>query len=127
MSKFRGLRALPETIELDTEDGEIEVTIHPLKNKELVEATALFQKDVMSAKGQAKLILLTLQKDDPTVTEEEIAEFPASAIMDIMMAIMRVNKMDKYMQVDKKKLDSDPVISRLQQIQSLKESIEKTR
>ena len=125
MSKFSGLRANKETIEVETADGKLEIDIHPLKNKELMDAGEDFQKNVMSSKGTTRLIMLTLKKDDPDVTEEDVAELPLPMIAEIMKAIMRVNKLDKFIDVDKKKLDSDPTSLRIQQIESLRESSRK--
>lgn len=127
MSKFQRLRAESEILKFETESGKIQVTINPLTNRELTEVAELFEKNVMSPKGTAKVMMMTLRKDDPTITEEEIAEFPAPVFVEIMSSVLRVNKLDKFVDSSKKKLDSDPVALRLQQIQSLRESTKETQ
>jgi len=93
VSKTSRLRARPEKVVFETETGDIEYSIRPLKTKEI-----LHMQELVSAKKDTEafvyFIYITLKKDDPDISEEDVKELEANYLMKLMKVIERVNGME---------------------------------
>lgn len=93
MSKISQLIGKGEKIEFDTENGKVEFLIKPLKNKELLEVIDFAErkdtKDML-----LRLLRFTLQKDDGSVTDQEIENMETPFLMQLLKVITKVNGLE---------------------------------
>lgn len=124
MGIVRRILAKGETIKIDTEDGKVDLEIKPLRNKELMEILELFEKK-KNREGLNKLIFLTLKKIDAEVTMDDVQHLPIPVFIDIVKAILKVNKLEEMLEVGVKKgiPDTEKILNKLSSIESSKEKM----
>lgn len=118
MSKASQMRGKGELVKFETEDGEVEWRIKPLKNKELLEITDMAERK-QTSDMLTKMIFYTLRKDDITVTEQEIKEMDSSFLMDLINIIAKVNKLEAMFDFRKSGQSTSPQSSQSVQENSL--------
>ena len=93
VSKASRMIAKGEMVSFETENGTVDWVIKPLKNKELLEIIDLAEKkDTKSMLN--KMLMYTLEKDDPEITMQDIENMSASYLMKILKLITKVNGLE---------------------------------
>lgn len=104
------LRAKGEKIVFDTEDGQKEYLIKPLRNEQLLEIQELWDSKKQTD-ANIKFVMYSLNRDpkieagtEPYFTEEEIKQMETPFLIEIMKTASKVNGIDKMVEfADKKK------------------------
>ena len=114
------LRAKGEKIIFDTEDGEKEYLIKPIKNEQLLEIQELWDKKE-DTKAQAKantlFVKYSLNRDSKIVagteepfTDDEIAQMETNFLIEILEVAARVNGMEKMVSFQQRSQAGQPTL-----------------
>ena len=99
MSKIDRLLGKGEKISFKVGKEDIEFSILPLKNRELLEVMKLAE-DKNIEEMMTKMVFYSLNKDDPTITMEQVKEMPY--LFDFLKVITRVNHLGDMFDFKKK-------------------------
>lgn len=115
ISKGCRLRAKGQIVKFDTEDGEKEFLIKPLKNEQLLEIQELWdKKESKEAQNKANVLFVkySINRDPKIVdgteepfTDEEIEQMETNFLIQIMETAAKVNGLEKAMEFQKKKME----------------------
>jgi len=99
-SKIQQITSQPETIEV----GGVEFEIHPLTNHE-------FLTQISGGRGRGErdqqevmlnVITTVLQKDDPSITEEDVKNAPMELTVEVIEALEQVNGLEDFFEKARK-------------------------
>ena len=126
MSKASRIMAKPGLVEFEGNNNEkIKIKVYPLKNKELIEAAGLFDKE-MPYKGTNYILYRTLIKDDPEVTKEDVENLPLSVVIELMKEISKVNKLpelDFQNTMKSEEPAENKILQKVSQVESLRQKV----
>jgi len=95
VNKVQQITAQSTTIEV----GGTEFEIHPLKNKEFLNYVAEKNnrnEEQSEADTIISVITMILQKDDPSITEQDVADAPMALTTKTMEAMEQVNGLEDF-------------------------------
>ena len=103
--KQNRLRAKGEIVKFDTEDGEKEYLIKPIKNEQLLEIQEFWDKKddpKASAKANTLFVKYSLNRDpkiengtEPPFDDEEVAQMETNFLLQVLEVAARVNGLEK--------------------------------